>query len=51
MSKLPDRVAEAMYEGASRWRKDSGVRSYLGMSGIGGLCRRRIWYGFRGYTP
>ena len=37
MAKLPDRVAEAMYEGASRWRKDSGVRSYLGMSGIGGL--------------
>jgi len=51
MAKLPDRVAEAMYEGASRWRKDSGVRSYLGMSGIGGLCRRKIWYGFRGYTP
>ena len=51
MAQLPDRVAEAMYEAASRWRKDSGVRSYLGMSGIGGTCRRKIWYGFRGYTP
>ncbi len=48
MAQLPDRVAEAMYEAASRWRKDSGGRSYLGMSGIGGTCRREIWDRFQG---
>ena len=42
MAQLPDRVAEAMYEAASRWRKDSGVRSYLGLSGIGGTLRPGI---------
>lgn len=44
-------VVEAMYEGASRYRKKQGQRKYLGMSGIGGWCARKIWYGFRGYTP
>lgn len=48
---LPTKIVDDMYEAASRLRKDSGVRSYLGMSGIGGKCSRKIWYGFRGYTP
>ncbi len=49
--KLPTKIVDDMYEAASRFRKDAGVRSYLGMSGIGGQCSRKIWYGFRGYTP
>lgn len=44
-------VTEAMYEAASRYRNEQGQRKYLGMSGIGGWCARKIWYGFRGYQP
>ncbi len=44
-------IAENMYEAASRYRKEQGQRCYLGMSGIGGWCSRKIWYGFRGYQP
>ncbi len=42
-------IVENMYEAASRYRKEQGQRTYLGMSGIGGWCSRKIWYGFRGY--
>ena len=48
---LPMKIVDDMYEGASRFRKNGGERKYLGMSGIGGRCSRKIWYGFRGYTP
>lgn len=44
-------MAQAMFEAASRFRKESGVRSYLGMSIAGDPCPRKIWYQFRGYTP
>lgn len=48
---LDNPVVSAMYEAASRHRDAQGIRKYLGMSGIGGACARKIWYGFRGYTP
>ena len=48
---LENPVATAMYEGASRARDAQGQRTYLGMSSIGDPCARKIWYGFRGYTP
>lgn len=48
---LENPVATAMYEGASRARDAQGQRTYLGMSSIGDPCSRKIWYGFRGYTP
>lgn len=48
---LENPVIEAMYEAASRFRKGKDIRHYLGMSGIGDKCARKIWYGFRGYTP
>ncbi len=51
MVNMSNPVAEAMYEAASRYRNEQGQRKYLGMSGIGGWCARKIWYGFRGYTP
>lgn len=44
-------ISENMYEAATRYRKEQGQRRYLGMSGIGGWCSRKIWYGFRGYQP
>lgn len=46
-----DPVANAMYEAASRALHDESARSYLGMSGIGHPCARKIWYGFRQYSP
>ena len=46
-----DPVANAMYEAASRALHDEPARSYLGMSGIGHPCARKIWYGFRQYSP
>lgn len=48
---LESPVALAMYEAASRFRKEEGERAYLGMSSIGDRCARKIWYAFRGYTP
>lgn len=52
MDKLQiDPVANGMYEAASRELHDEGQRRYLGMSGIGHPCARKIWYGFRQYTP
>ena len=44
-------MATAMYEAASRYRKEQPNRSYLGMSIAGDPCRRKIWYQFRGFTP
>ncbi len=44
-------MATAMYEAASRYRKEQPERSYLGMSIAGDPCARKIWYQFRGYTP
>lgn len=50
MVMLPqNHVVNAMYEAACRERQPS--RRYLGMSSIGEHCARKLWYGFRGYTP
>lgn len=46
-----DAVASAMYEAASRALHNESARDYLGMSGIGHPCARKIWYGFRQYSP
>lgn len=42
-------IVQEMYEAAAKSREEP--RTYLGMSGIGEICPRKIWYGFRGYTP
>ncbi len=42
-------VTQNMYEAAARARE--APRTYLGMSGIGEPCARKIWYAFRGYSP
>jgi hypothetical protein len=44
-----NQIANEMYEAAVRDR--NGSRTYLGMSQIGDPCSRKLWYGFRGYTP
>ena len=53
MSKLPpiDTVANNLYEAAARSRNDQPRRNYLGMSAIGDPCERKLWFGFRGFTP
>lgn len=43
------RVINDMLEAASR--ACGTPRTYLGMSQIGERCARKLWYGFRGYTP
>ena len=50
MAPIPqeNKIANEMYEAASRARGES--RNYLGMSQIGDPCKRKIWFGFRGYT-
>ncbi len=42
-------IVQEMYEAAAKSREEP--RNYLGMSGIGEICPRKIWYGFRGYSP
>lgn len=46
-----DRIAENMYEAASRYAKAQPARNYLGMSAIGNPCARALWYSFRQFTP
>lgn len=46
-----DPVSQAMYEAASRDIAQESLRGYLGMSGIGHPCARKIWYSFRQFTP
>lgn len=46
-----DLIGQAMYEAASRDMGAEPQRQYLGMSGIGHPCARKIWYGFRQFTP
>lgn len=45
-----DRIVADMYEAAERSRR-AETRNYLGMSGIGDRCARKLWYEFRGYSP
>lgn len=45
-----DRIVADMYEAAERSRR-AETRNYLGMSGIGDRCARKLWYQFRGYSP
>ena len=42
-----DRIVADMYEAAERSRR-AEIRNYLGMSGIGDRCARKLWYQFRG---
>ena len=45
-----DRIVADMYEAAERSHR-AETRNYLGMSGIGDRCARKLWYQFRGYSP
>ena len=49
--KIPpqDKIATDLYEAATRMRQSR--RTYLGMSSIGDPCSRKLWFGFRRYTP
>ena len=51
MAQIPheNAIAAEMYEAACRERGEA--RDYLGMSGIGDPCARKLWLSFRGYDP